>query len=112
LRHAVYAVPWNPDEFCWQCGRPYPWASQTAIANHLENLLGEQPDLPEGDRRALEEQLKSLREPPTTPEIERRQIHALEALKRLAPKAWELAQPLIMTVATAEIKRQLGLPLA
>jgi hypothetical protein len=110
LRHAVYAVAWKPDEFCWHCGLPCPWASQASIANHIENLLEEQPDLPDGDRRALAEQLKSLREPAGNAEVERRQIRALEAFKRLAPKAWERALPLVMTIATAEIKRQLALP--
>jgi len=90
---------------------PYPWASQGAIANHIENILDEHTDLPEGDRRALREQLKALREPATSADIERRQLRALEALKRLAPKAWEVAQPLITAIATTEIKRQLGIPL-
>lgn len=110
LRYGVYAVPWKPDEFCWQCGLPYPWASREAIANHIENLLDEQPGLAEGDRRDLLERLAALREAPTGADVERRQVGALSALKRLAPKAWELAQPLISTIATAEIKRQMGLP--
>jgi len=58
----------------------------------------------------MQAQLAALREPPTTQEVESRQIKALEALKRVAPKAWEIAQPLISVIATAEIKRQLGLP--
>jgi hypothetical protein len=89
---------------------PYPWASRESIAYHIENLLDEQKDLPSGDRRALLEELASLRESPTGGDVERRQVRALEALKQLAPKAWDLAQPLITTIATAEIRRKLGLP--
>jgi hypothetical protein len=81
------------------------------MAMHVENLLDEQPDLPEGDRRALEEQLASLSDPPGgDPGTEKRQIAALQRLKAIAPKAWELALPIIQTILTAEGKRQMGLP--
>jgi hypothetical protein len=100
----------SPDEFCWHCGSPYPWASQESIALHIENLLDEQPDLSEGDRRVLEAQLTELRTQPTSKDLEQRQIRALKKLQELAPKAWQLALPLIQSIATAEIKKQLGLP--
>lgn len=36
-------------------------------------------------------------------------MHALEAVERLAPKGRELPQPLVMTIAGAEIKPKLNL---
>jgi hypothetical protein len=103
--------PWKPADFCYRCGQPYPWASRDAIAYHIENMLDEEPDLSEGDRRALTEQLAALRESPTDPGAERRQVAAIRLMQKVAPKVWEVAAPVLQVVLTSEVKRQLGLPL-
>lgn len=77
-----------------------------------ENQLDEQPDLAEGDRRALLEQLQALKESPAWADVTRRQVRALEALKKAAPTAWQVVLPVAQTLLTAEAKRQLGLPLS
>ncbi len=110
MARGVIAVPWHPADFCRHCARPYPWASQEAMAYHVENLLDED-NLPDGDRRALEAQLVSLRTPAAgDPAVEKRQVAALRLLKTAAPKAWELAGPVLQVILTAEMRRQLGLP--
>jgi len=38
-----------------------------------------------------------------------RTIAAWQKLKDVAPKLWEIAKPIVTTVATAEVKRLLGL---
>lgn len=100
----------TPPAFCIQCGKPYPWASREAIALHIQNALEEQPDLAEGDWRALLAELSALKEEPSSDHIEERQIGALQRPKGVAPKAWQAALPFIVPIATAEIRRQLGLP--
>lgn len=102
--------PYDPPEFCAECGSPYPWSSRQSIVYHIENTLDEESELTEGDRRVLQEQLAALRESPTTQSVEKRQISALESLRDLAPKAWATAKPLVVSIATAEIKQKLGLP--
>jgi hypothetical protein len=77
---------------------------------HIENQLEEQPDLAEGDRRNLLEQLHSLTETSGTEETERRQVWALSLLRRIAPRAWEAALPAVQAILTAEIRQKLGLP--
>jgi hypothetical protein len=80
------------------------------MANHIENLLDREPDLPEADRRRLKAQLVALREPIGTPEADRRMLGAFRALQTMAPRAYELALPIIRTVATSEILHQLHIP--
>jgi hypothetical protein len=76
----------------------------------LENLLGEQTDLTEGDRRQLEEQLASLLETPSQASVVGRQQRALEAFRHLAPQVWDRAWPIATALLTAEMKVKLGLP--
>ena len=113
-RFPVHVVEWmRPQElveFCGDCSSPYPWASRQAIVHHIQNQLEEQPNLSEGDRRALHEQLDVLTETPGSSDVTRRQIRALTALKEMAPVAWQAAQPAIRDIIEAEVKRRLGLP--
>ena len=101
---------WVPDDFCYRCGLPYPWASREAIVYHIENQLERDPDLQEGDKRNLREQLNALRDSPADPVAEKRQVAALSLLKRTAPKIWEVVVPVAQSILTAEMKHQLGLP--
>ena len=101
---------WKAADFCDRYGSPFPWAGRESIALHVENLLDEEPDLLEGDRRVLEERLVSLRESPNDSGAQKRQLDALKLLQKLAPKAWELAAPVLQVVLTAEMKRAAGLP--
>jgi hypothetical protein len=102
--------PWKPADFCYNCGQPYPWASRESIAYHIENMLEEDASLSEGDRRALREQLDSLRESPADPAAERRQVAALNFMRKAAPTVWHAAVPVLQAITTAEMRRQLGLP--
>ncbi len=107
----VAVVGGAPDNFCWSCGGPYPWATRQAIVYHIGNLLMGDETLGEGDRRTLREQLASLNQTPSAGKaVERDQVAALKSLRTLAPMIWDKAVPLVTAIATAEIKRQLGLP--
>jgi hypothetical protein len=99
-----------PRSFCRHCGQPYPWATREDIVSHVENILAEHRDLPEGDRRLLADQLESLRQLPEDAPTESLQANALDRLRSLAPKVWESVLPIVTPILTAELKRQLGLP--
>jgi hypothetical protein len=103
----VFGREFEPHDFCG-CGTPFPWASTTTIVYHIENQLEEEKNLSEGDRRHLTSQLQALLD--VEPSSEPKKIAALQALKNLAPVAWKAALPALQSIATAEMKRALGLP--
>lgn len=106
----LYWTPWKPKDFCQNCAHPLPWATREAAALHVENLLDEQPDLDPGDRRALEEELRSLRRPAENQAETSRQVEALKGLKKMAPAAFKAAEPALEVLLTAAMKAALGLP--
>lgn len=107
-----YAVPGRvvtqvsqiPD-FCDKCGSPFPWASRQARVYELENILDEQ-NLDEATRLTVSEQLQALRDP-DLPENEQRR--RWQTIKKLAPGILDAGKQIVVTVVSAEIKRQLGL---
>ena len=99
-----------PSSFCRKCGLPLPWATREDIVSHVENMLADDRELEEGERRLLVDQLDSLRHPPEDSDTWRRQFQALDKLKAITPKVWETVTPVLMPILTAELKRQLGLP--
>ena len=104
-----FTVRYEPPPFCPYCAHPYPWASREAVVHHIENQLEEDDDLAEGERRKLIAELDSLRADPSDVTTEKRQVAALQFLKRVAPKAWNAAQPAIISLATAYAKKELGI---
>jgi hypothetical protein len=102
---AGYQAP----SFCSECGGLFPWASREAIIYHLEDELESEPDLDESERGKLSKQLQSLLEDGDG-KNEKVQTAALRALRAAAPKAWSIAAPALMGIATAELRRELGLP--
>lgn len=94
----------RPDPFCWNCGKPYPWATREQRIGHLYNLIDFQDDLDEADRLTITEQVAVLSKPEASDE---QRIKAGNVIKRLAPKMWEAALPILQTVLSAEIRRQL-----
>jgi hypothetical protein len=105
-RIIYYTVP----NFCRWCGAPFPWASRNSIVHHLENQLDREPNLAEGDRRKILDALDALREAPSTDDVEERQTTALRLLKIMAPKAWQVAAPVIQSLTTSLMRQHLGLP--
>jgi hypothetical protein len=104
------ATFYTPPDFCFACGQAFPWASRQAVVYALQNLLDEQPNLSEGDRRHIDEELSSLLEPPIDAKVGTRQQRAMETLRRLAPRVWDKAWPVAATLLTAEARAKLGLP--
>lgn len=105
----VVALGMEPEMFCFQCAAPYPWADRTAIVLHVRNQLEFEPGIDGADRLELIEQLAVLTEPEAEP---KRRVKAGEAVKRLAPKGWQVVQPVLQSLLSAELRRQLGLPIA
>ena len=92
-------------DFCVHCAHPGPWVSREKRLTWIKGRLHEQ-GLDEATQLELREALDRIKEmePGDT-----RTIAAGEKLKNVAPKLWDIAKPIIATVATAEVKRRLGL---
>jgi hypothetical protein len=100
----------TPDPFCWRCGRPHPWATREQLIGKLHSLVDDQgDDLGEAERQAVNERLAVLVESDSEVSNEER-VRAGLLIRRLAPKMWEAALPVLQSVLAAEIRRQLGLP--
>jgi hypothetical protein len=99
--------PDKPENFCFQCGAPYPWADRDALIMQLRNVLEFEPGLDDATRLEVGEQIALL---PKPDEDDKRRVKAGERLRSLAPKGWQAAQPILVTPVSAELKKQLGLP--
>lgn len=97
------------DNFCKRCGKPYLWADQEAIIHSLENTLLYGDELDDAEKREILERLMVLA---ATDKTDKARVAAGERIKQLAPKAWNVAAPVLMSILSAEIKLKLGLPLA
>jgi hypothetical protein len=73
----------------------------------LRNQLEFEPGLDDADRLELIEQLAVLSRPD---EDEKRRVRAGERVKQLAPKGWAVAQPILTSLLSAELRMKLGLP--
>ena len=101
----VFSLSYDRPEFCGECGAPFPW-TQTAIdewhalTEMMENLSAE-------ERKRLDSVIDDLvRDTPGT-------NRATLMLKSLAPKlgkeGWDAMKGVLVSVATAAAKQQLGI---
>jgi hypothetical protein len=105
----LVAAQRQPDPFCWKCGEPYSWATREQRIGRLYNLIDFQDDLDEADRLTIIEEIAVLSKPQDEASDEQR-VRAGKVIKRLAPKMWKAALPVLQSTLSAEIRRQLGLP--
>jgi hypothetical protein len=96
---------YRPPDFCDACAAPFPWASRQARLWEIENMLDEE-QVSEADRLTLHEQLEALRMPDIT---EADQQERWIRIKKLAPGLMSVARPIITTVVSATIQKQLGI---
>jgi hypothetical protein len=99
--------PEEPEKFCAFCGGPYPWADREALVMQLQNQLEFEPGLDDAGRLEVREKIAVLSAPE---EDEKRRVKAGEALRKLVPKAWEGAKPILQTLVSAELQKRLGIP--
>jgi hypothetical protein len=86
---------------------PYPWADRESLIMQLRNLLEFEPGLDDASRLEVAEQIAVLSAPG---EDTKRRVRAGQALRDLAPRGWQAAQPILQTPVSAELRKQLGLP--
>ncbi len=103
----IAAGPEAPENFCFSCGAPYPWADRESLIMQLRNVLEFEPGLDDATRLEVGEQIAVLSTPD---EDNKRRLRAGKALRELAPKGWLAAQPILQTLVSAELRKQLGLP--
>lgn len=103
----VIAARQKPDKFCGHCGSAMPWATREDLVLELRNKLEFEPDLDNADRLELVEQIAVLSAPDKDTKSK---IRAGERVRQLAPKGWTVAQPVLVSLLSAEIRTHLGLP--
>ena len=100
----------SPDfAFCVNCGEPFPWASREQLISKLESFLDFEDGLSPADRLEAVEQIAVLSELEEADEpgtIDRR-VGVAARIRRLAPGAWTLAQPILTTVLSSEVQQGL-----
>ena len=101
----VSFVPFEPNDFCHNCGTPFSWAGRQARIYQLQNLLDEE-DLDEATRLAVAEELEALA---TAPHNEEEEARRWQRIQQMAPGLMQSGQKIVETVVTAAIKAQLGL---
>jgi hypothetical protein len=98
---------YEPPPFCDNCGDPHPWASRSDRISQLMNLLDEEEITPE-DRLVVTEALEQLRQTGTITEPDQRRLW--KAVKDRAPGIMTAGSRIVMDLATAKIRQELGLP--
>jgi hypothetical protein len=99
----------RPESFCWDCGKPYPWATREERIGKLYDEIDHE-DLDEATLLTVREQLAVLSAPVDEETTDDDRVRAGRGLRDLAPKAWEAGLPIFQSLLTAEVKRRLGLP--
>jgi Uncharacterized protein conserved in bacteria (DUF2321) len=97
-----------PESFCWECGKPYPWATREERIGKLYDEIDHE-DLDEANLLTVYEQLAVLSAPVDDEVTDDDRVRAGRGLRDLAPKAWEAGLPIFQSLLTAEVKRRLGL---
>ncbi len=90
--------------FCGSCGQPFPWASPEQLISKLYSLLETEPNLAPADRRRLREEIDVLAESEDSAQTRKRKKSAAELLSKMAPEAWNLAQPVLRALLTSEMQ--------
>lgn len=103
----LLAGVYEANVFCEGCGQPFPWASREQRIGALLNLLDFEDALTQADRLEVIEAIAVL-SVPDEPEEHQRQIAAGETIKRLAPKAWRAAQPVLIVTLPVLVQKALG----
>ncbi|MHB8335127.1 MAG: DUF2321 domain-containing protein [Acidimicrobiales bacterium] len=98
--------PRGPGYFCSRCGAPFPWANRQAIVYRLENLLEEGSDLDAQGRLELKEKIEVLTSDDSP---EKSRLAAGQFIKRSVPGAWRIAEPVLRSILTAAVLKELGI---
>jgi hypothetical protein len=93
---------WDPSDFCYRCGHPFPWVSREGRVELLLTQL-ENADLPEAERLRAREQLEALRDPELG---DQEQARLWSRFKQLAPTVWnsDAAQNVIGSLIEAGVR--------
>jgi hypothetical protein len=97
----------HPESFCWDCGKPYPWATREERVAKLYDEIDHE-DLDDNTLLTVREQIAVL-SAPVDEETDERRGQALDRLRSLVPKTYEAVVPVLQGLATAEMKRRFDL---
>ncbi len=100
-----WAGSYDPPDFCFNCGTPFPWVSRQGRIYQLQNILDEQ-DMDEATRLKVREQLESLLDQDVN---EDKEIKIWKSIKGKSPELISAGMPIIKTIATQAILKATGL---
>lgn len=91
--------------FCWQCGSPGPWVSRAELIAWLKDRLPGQ-GLDDATVLKLREVLDKIARMSPDDSIA---LPGWEELRKLAPKVWDIAKPVMGSLIAESLKRRLGI---
>jgi hypothetical protein len=98
--------PYRPPSFCGECGTPFPW-TKTAL-DAAKSLTDEQDSLTAEEKAELKTSIENMTSDTAVTPVAAGKFKTL--LKKMAPQAGEMLKSVVLTIATGEAKRWLGLP--
>jgi hypothetical protein len=96
---------YEPPQFCMSCGNAFPWVGREGRIYELQNRLDREP-LDDATKLTVREQLEALSNPDLT---EEQQLERWRKVKRLAPELLRTGRSIVDSLATAYMKKELGL---
>lgn len=97
----------EPNSFCVGCGQPYPWATREQRIGNLYNLI-DFGNLSQAEDLEIVEAIAVLSEPEDASDL-LPHVNAGETIKRLAPGAWAIGQPMLASTLSAALQQALHL---
>lgn len=98
--------PYEPPQFCGECGTAFPWTQRALDA--AKSLTDEETRLTPEEKIVVKTSIDELTsDTPLTP-VAANRLNTL--LKKFGPQAAELVKSIVLSVATGEAKKYLGLP--
>jgi hypothetical protein len=98
--------PYRPPSFCGECGTPFPW-TKTAL-DAAKSLTDEQDSLTADEKAELKTSIENMTSDSAVTPVAAGKFKTL--VKKMAPQAGEMLKSVVLTIATGEAKRWLGLP--
>ena len=97
--------PWEPSNFCYACGKPYPWTEKRLAA--AQELTDEIDELSNDEKKSLKESILDLAQ--DTPRTELASIRYQKISKKLTGPVKSILNKVVTSIATEATKKFLDL---
>jgi hypothetical protein len=99
------SAPYKPPQFCSECGTAFPWTQRALDA--AKSLTDEETGLTPEEKTVVKNSIDELISDTPLMPVAANRFNTL--LKKFAPQASELVKSIVLSVATGEAKKHLGL---